>query len=341
MSKQSVSEAAKALAQLGASKGGKARAKKLTARERSDAARMAAEARWKGIPRATHGDPDHPLRISDIEIPCYVLENGTRVVSQRGLQTSIGMNVSGGARRLTTMMGKFSRNNIDTKELESRIADPIEFRPPQGGGKAHGYEATVLADFCEIILAARDADLLTANQQHIAKQCEILVRGFARVGIIALVDEATGYQEDRARDALAEILKKFISEELRKWVKTFPDQYFRQLARLRNIHLTSVTPKRPQYIGHLTNDVVYKRLAPGVLRELQRLTPKTKGGRRAHAFHQRLTDNAGHPKLREHLAAVIALMKACDDWDTFKNMLDRSLPKYKAMPLFDHLEDDE
>ncbi len=86
----------------------------------------------------------------------------------------------------------------------------------RGGGKAHGFEATVLADFCEVVLAARDKGLPAPNQLHIAKQCEILIRGFARVGIIALIEEATGYQKDRSRRALEEILDLFIKDELGK-----------------------------------------------------------------------------------------------------------------------------
>ncbi|MFG0261518.1 MAG: P63C domain-containing protein [Novipirellula sp. JB048] len=315
------------------SQGGKARAEKLTPEERSQIAKQAADARWSGIPVATHGDAEHPLKIGDAEIPCYVLEDGTRVVSQRGLQTSVGMNVSGGAQRLLTIMGRFASKGVDTKGLESRISEPIVFRPPQGG-KAHGYEATVLVDFCEVVLRARDKNALASSQKHVAKQCEILLRGFARIGIIALVDEATGYQEDRARGALAEILEAFISEELRKWVKTFPDEYFNELARLRGIPLSSVSVKRPQYFGHLTNSIVYKRLAPGIKEELSRLTPRTSSGNRKHKFFQRLSDDVGHPKLREHLASVIALMKASDDYTTFEKLLDRALPKYQEMPLF-------
>jgi len=77
------------------------------------------------------------------------------------------------------------------------------------------------------------AGKLHHQQEHIAEQREILVRGFARVGIIALVDEATGYQEDRARDALAKILEAFIAKELRKWISTFPIDYYKELFRLR------------------------------------------------------------------------------------------------------------
>jgi hypothetical protein len=39
-----------------------------------------------------------------------------------------------------------------------------------------------------------------------------LLRGFARVGIIALVDEATGFQRDRTKDALSKILEAYIAK---------------------------------------------------------------------------------------------------------------------------------
>lgn len=129
-------------------------------------------------------------------------------------------------------------------------------------------------------------------------------------GIIALVDEATGYQYDRARDALEKILDKFISKELRKWAKTFPDEFFENMFRLRGWQYVPFSVKRPGVVGKYTNDLIYERLAPGVLEELKRLTPRDERGRTKHRFFQRLTENVGHPRLREHLAAVIALMKA-------------------------------
>jgi P63C domain len=98
----------------------------------------------------------------------------------------------------------------------------------------------------------------------IAQQCEILVRGFARVSIIALVDEATGFQRDRAKNALAQILEAFVAKELQPRIKTFPDDYYAQLFRLRGLEYPNDSVKRPQYFGTLTNDIVYKRLAPGV-----------------------------------------------------------------------------
>jgi hypothetical protein len=166
-----------------------------------------------------------------------------------------------------------------------------------------------LADICDVVLAARKAGDLHHQQHHIADRCEILMRGFARVGIIALVDEATGYERDKKTRSLARILEAFIAKELQPWVKTFPDEYYAQLFRLRGLDYGGDSVKRPQYFGTLTNDIIYKRLAPGVLDELKKVIPKSESGRRKGALSQGLTRNVGYPKLREHLGATVAFMK--------------------------------
>jgi len=54
---------------------------------------------------------------------------------------------------------------------------------------------------------------LPKRQEIIAEQCEILIRALAKVSIIALVDEATGYQRVRGEFELQKMLKAYISEE--------------------------------------------------------------------------------------------------------------------------------
>ncbi len=317
----------------GRARGGLARAEALTPAERSEIARRGALARHSGaIKKATHGSPDHPLKIGDIEIPCYVLEDGTRVLSQRGLQTGIGMSIGGGSKvgeqRVAVFIESLGQKGADIKDLPARLRNPIRFTIPGGGRAAYGYEATVLADMCDAILSARQkGGILQPQQAHIAEQCEILVRGFARVGIIALVDEATGYQRDRARDALAKILEDFIAKELQPYVPTFPSDFYEEMFRLRGIEYPTGSVKRPQYFGMLTNDIVYKRLAPGVLDELKRVTPKNEAGRPKHKFFQRLTSNMGYPKLRERLGSIVTMMKLSADWHDFMEKLDRLHPK--------------
>lgn len=324
----------------GRAAGGAARAAKLTPQRRREIAVAAAAARKEiaSLPMATHESGDHPLKIGDVELACYVLEDGTRVLSQRGLQAGIGMSTGGGSsgeQRLAAFALAIADKSQEINELHARstalaerLKNPIRFRVSGGGGVVHGYEATTLADLCDIILAARTAGKLQRQQTHIADQAELLVRGFARVGIIALVDEATGYQKERARTALAAILEAFIAKELQPWVQTFPTEYYQELFRLRGLDFPSASVKRPQYFGVLTNDIVYKRLAPGVLDELKRVTPRNDDGRPKAKYFQSLTSNKGYPKLREHLGKVIMMMQLSTDYEDFKEKLERFLPKH-------------
>ncbi len=175
---------------------------------------------------------------------------------------------------------------------------------------------------------ARDEGVLDRQQEHVAKRAEILIRGLARVGIIALVDEATGYQQFRANRALAEILEAYIDKELRAWIPTFPDDFYRQLFRLRELDYPTGTVKRPRYFGQMTNDIVYRRIAPGVLEELKRVQVRDDHGRPKHKLFQRLTQNVGYPKLREHLGSVVTLMKLSKDWNDFRLKLDAIHPRF-------------
>jgi hypothetical protein len=340
-------EGAKALSVLGAAKGGLARAKSLTPEQRSAIARAAVEQRWANqgispVPRATH---EGVLHIGDVVIPCAVLENGQRVLTQSGLMIALGRARQAKGREYydadVNMPAFLTAKNLKpfiSKEL-GVTSSQLKFRTVRGM-LAFGYRAELLPKVCDVFLDAENANALTQGQKHIAAQAKILIRGLAHVGIVALVDEATGYQDERARDALAKILEAFIAKELRAWVHTFPAEFYKELFRLRSIPYTS-NVKRPQYIGHLTNDLVYARLAPGVLDELRRLTPRDEKGRLKNHLHRRLTEDLGHPKLLQHLSAVTALMKASDTWKLFKPLLDKALPRYKRLPLFDGLEPKE
>lgn len=345
------SSAAKALGRLGGLKGGKARADSLTPARRTEIAKKAVETRWAKakaeklpvILEATHGSEDHPLVIHGIEIPCYVLEDGTRVITHRGLQRAVGMAESGGAQRMANLVRRFAEKGLDTNDLASRIENPIQFRTTNAlnAFTAFGYEATILADLCDMILEARKKGVLLAQQDHFAKQCEILVRGLARVGIIALVDEVTGYQHFRARKALEEILERFIADKLGTWSRRFPDEFYQNLFRLKGYPSTPGSNKRPRSFATLTLDLVYNRLAPGVLEELRRRTPKNEKGQNKNKLHQWLSEDTGIPKLHEHFVALNTLMRGHDDFDKFHRMLDRALPKYNDTPMLPFMDAEE
>jgi hypothetical protein len=321
--------------------GGQVRARNLTKDQRKEIATRAAIARWgtdvEGvIRRATHTGS---VTIGELKIPCAVLEDGTRVLTENGVTEALGSR-SGAAKALKKQAQVEQRaslpiflapNNLKpfiTNDLLDGPLKPIYFWPDTRRSVIVGFSAEALPAICNVWLQAREAGVLYGRQKDKAQKAELVMRGLATVGITALVDEATGYQADRAKDALARILEQFIAKELRKWVSTFPLDYYRELFRLHDWSFDADSVKRPQLVGKITNDIVYRRLAPGVLDELQRVTPRDEKGRLKNKLFQRLTDEMGHPRLKEHLAAVVALMKASPDMDFFMSVLNRALPRY-------------
>jgi hypothetical protein len=315
--------------------GGHARAAALTPERRREIATRAIEARWGKVKRAIHGSLDHPLRLGNIEIACYVLDDETRVLSQRGLQTGIGLSEGGGksgARRIAELMDQLEGKGINTNNLSARANSPIRFILP-GGGLADGYDAKILPDICAAFIDAAQKGKLGKRSIHLAARAAALQHAFATLGIIALVDEATGYQEYRRKDALTRILEEFVAKELQPYVPTFQTDYYREIYRLRGLEYPRDTVKRPQYFGVLTNEIVYRRLAPGVLEELKRVTPRLISGRHKDKLFRRLTQNKGYPKLREHLGAVVTMMQLSTNWHDFMAKLDRLRPRLDLKSL--------
>ncbi len=316
----------------GKAKGGKARAESLTPEQRKNIASKAAMARWDNdLPKAEFGAADRPLKIGDWEVPCYVLADKRRVLVQRGVMTALDMSQGtagrGGGDRLAKFVATKSLINFVSNELSAVINSPIIFQTPNGS-RAYGYEATVLADICDAVLESRKKGKLHYQQEHIAERCESLVRAFAKVGIIALVDEATGFQEVRDKVALQKILDKYLTEDKAKWAKTFPDDFYRKLFRVRGLRYDPTMVKKPGFIGHDTNNLVYDRLAPGLLKKVRELNPKTEKGYRKDKHHQFFTQNYGLPELKQHILNVMFLMDAAGEgnFKTFKTMLQKAAP---------------
>ena len=288
------------------------------------------------------------LDIGPISIPCAVLRNGTRVLSENGIANALGGR-SGAAKRLKTaaaeagahipvFLASKSLSPYVSKELLDGPLRPITYL--SGDANVVGYQAEALPEICNIWLQARQDGALDPQQADRARAAEIVMRGLANLGIIALIDEATGYQDTRDRDALQAILDKYLRKEFAAWAKRFPDAFYREIFRLRGWSWNAMSVARPGVVGRYTNDIVYERLAPGILEELQRLNPSLDEGGRSRRHHQYLTDDIGHPALAQHLHAVIGLMRASATWDQFKSLLDRAFPR-KGTQLELLLGDDE
>ena len=317
---------------LSPSEGGKARARSLTPERREEIARRAAEARWaKDVHSARYAGA---LIIGDKRIDCAVIDDGTRILSQGTVLEALGRAKSMGRRQMSGEDAKrapfLSANNLEpyiSDELTEMLT-PINYRLPNQRFISVGYRAEALPLICDVYLQARlvQGEKFPTSQQSAAAAAEILMRSLARVGIVALVDEATGYQEVRARDELQKLLHAYVAEAFRPWVQAFPQEFFREIYRLQGWDYKEGKSKHPQYVGKIINQYVYQQLPDGVLAELQKLNPRLESGNRARKHHQHLTVDTGNVHLDRQILTVTTLMQVSEDLDDFKKLFERRFP---------------
>ncbi|MFP9097577.1 P63C domain-containing protein [Flavobacterium sp. RHBU_24] len=289
----------------------------------------------KKILKATH---QGELPINGFLISCAVLENGERVLVNRSLATAFGLKGSGAYwknkkdKKNTALpeylSAKYLQPFID-EETKSKLYNTISYIN-SSGTETEGVDATFLSDICNIYVKAGQKGVFKDNPEIPEKAYNLLV-ALSKVAITALVDEVTGYQDVRAKDALQVFLIKFLEEEKGKWIKTFPDEFFETIFRMRGLTWSLANKgKKPQYIGHYINNFVYSRIAPQVLNELRKINPKDENGNRKGKHPQYIDVDFGHPKLKEHLNILIALAKASGyNWTNWTRLVERALPKFE------------
>jgi hypothetical protein len=343
------------------SKGGKAAAEGMTQEERKARGEKAVAQRWENerlrevLPHVILKRDD--LKLADVTIPCAIVEgidggDPIRVLTETGIYNSMFGVRSGGATRLKResieagaplpvfLTSERLKPFINNDNNVSALLSPIQY--VDGIRIITGYDARILPVVCDIWLKAREAGALQKQQLDKAQKAEILMRALAHVGIIAMVDEATGYQSIRAKDALAKILEAFVAKELQPYVKRFPPEFYQGIFRLRGLAYPNATVKRPQYFGHITNDIIYRRLAPGVWKELKAKVQKDENGRAKHKLFQHLTPSFGDPRLEKLITKVTTIMELSGDWMDFKLKLDRLVPPFnETMQLPFDIKDDD
>jgi hypothetical protein len=309
------------------SKGGKRRAEALSSEQRIEIARMGAAGRWqRRLPRA---DFEGDLKIGDVIIPSAVLEDGRRVLLSKAILSALGRPWKGSYKRagLPSFVDAKNLAPYLTADL-MEVIEPIEFLSLRGQ-TVQGYRAELLPLVCDVYVRANDDKALIGGQMRVAQQAEILRRSLSKIGIVSLVDEATGYQKVRARNELQAILSAYIAEELLPWTKRFPDSFYEQIHRVWGWEYKPGNVRRNSYVGKLTNLLVYDKMPPGVKDELRKLNPvdpTTKRRKKTH--HEYLTDDIGHPHLEKQLNAVTTLLRATPDGKPafFKKLFNTAFP---------------
>lgn len=316
------------------SKGGKARASKLSPERRKEIASLAGSSKKnsKFYPKATHSGE---LKIGNNLISCAVLPDGTAIINQSSIQKAIGRSSAGGGH------GRKPKAIIELeKEVGGRIpmflaisnlipfmsnylrsgGDPIEYIHPKLG-KSKGFNALIIPEICEAYLKAKDYGALTDVQLKIANNADVIMRGLARIGIQGLVYEATGFERDKESEMLQQLFNTFIAKELQPWTKKFPNEFFDNIKRMYGLeHLKG----NPKFAGHLINRYIYNEISSDVLDELKKQNPITEQGYRRHCHHQLLTNDIGHPALEKQILKINTLMSVCDSKDEFEILFDKS-----------------
>lgn len=323
----------------GKAKGGYARAAKLNPEKRREIAQMGAKERWGGahLPKILRPGV---LELSGIKIPCAVLDNGKRVLTENGITNALLGSRSGASKRI-----KSAQENsgapiplfLAPRNLKPFISQELWDGPlarleyTDGSKTIKAYDANLLPAVCDIWLRARDAGKLQKQQYNKAKKAEVLRNALAHVGIIALVDEATGYQELRPRDALQAYLEMLVRKELATWAKKFPDEFYENIYKLKGWPWPGMRKNRFSVVARYTRDLVYERLAPGLLQELENKSPRYETGNRKNKLHQWLTDDIGDPMLAQHLHSLVMFQRLALSngygWLRFVKMVNKVLPK--------------
>jgi hypothetical protein len=273
------------------------------------------------------------LKILDKEIPVAVLEGEKRVLVQREVVGLLTGNKKGGLGRYLKpdnlqpyLPDKFKNTPLDQAVCTFKV----------GNNTAQAFEAGDINDICNMYIKAREAGALLPSQYKLANAAEAIKNAVAKVGWVALIDEATGYQLVRDKDALRVLVQQYIIEEARDWTKEFYDPFFVELDRIYGNQRT-ISKSRPKYYAKFINSYIYDPIEKGaVLEKLRKLDPVNEKGQRRKRLHQFLNEALGLRVLRDRIAKVTAIMQISPNMRRFKESYERMESKQL---WFDYPED--
>lgn len=269
-------------------------------------------------PKATHSGTW--IIREGLTLECYVMDNGERVLSSRGAAKTMGL-TGGGGTALRRNLNSIWISPYLSDELREWVYRANRNELPQyltkRGTPFSPMKSSLFVDICKAYIDAKNHGELNEKQEETADRLYAIMTAFAKTGLDAVIDEVTGYQYEREKDELQKLLSKYISDELLPWAKRFPDEFYKQMFRLKGWAYNGAN--RPQYVGKLTNHYIYEQLPDGVLEELKQKTPKNK------KLHQSLTDEMGIPHLDKQLQKTIGLMQASDTWEEFDLLFSKAM----------------
>lgn len=194
-------------------------------------------------------------------------------------------------------------------------------------------DCRVITEFCRLMLQLRAINKLSGSYLTYAQNCERFMLGLADTGLVALIDEATGYRK-RQKDEYRRLFRAYISEYHREWEKEFQDSFFDGIYKI--YHLAKNGKNHPSFFGAFINKYVYFPLANShgaILEKLKEKNPVVNFRGRRYKLHQFLTKEIGKPALQKHLNQIETLLVISADKGAFRRYFKKAFPQ-----PFDQLE---
>lgn len=276
-----------------------------------------------------------PVRFSNIDLDCFILEDGTPILNKGKMMKAIGRAWKGSSRTdLPNFVGAKNLEPFVRTELREKLGG-IDFL--YGKQLISGFHADILVLVCNVYLEAREANVLKGEpQRRIAQQCEILMRSFAKVGITALIYEQLGFEKYKNPEALRILIESYLAEEVRKWSKEFPDELFFQMDRIYGNEKTT-SRNRPQYYAKFIRKYVYDPIEKGmVLKRLDEKNPVIVAKKyRKNRHHSYLSVDVGLSAMRAQIWQIIGILKTSAGKRTFESNFRRLIGQSGQEELFD------
>jgi len=257
--------------------------------------------------------------VDEIKIRCAVLEDGTAMLSERGVNKFFGNEKSSGDayKRKKKLLEKGAevlpvfmiQKNLKPFVLLTFNDEAGVFPTAEvykiGNAINYGYRADLMSDFCQVWTNAFLAGALRSNQIHKAQRAIRLNNALAKTGLTKLIYEVTGY-DDENRYSTSEIFKHFyLQNNPTKWEAMWQKDIYDYFYLMFNLVNDPAIKNHPWCFSQVTIKI-YERLFPIDYREfMEEHEPQ-----RLNRFHQYLTDKYGKEHLRKNLEQVLGILKA-------------------------------
>jgi len=212
-------------------------------------------------------------------------------------------------------------------ELIDQLKNPLEINIE--GTIIPCFEHTAITKFCKAVGEARRAHKIAGEAfLEYAESCERFLAAAADIGLVALIDEATGYIREKQKHEYRDLFRDFIREQMRDWEKEFPDEFFDGIYKIYNLRRES-NKNHPQFFAKFIRKYVYHPLADshGVLLSMLDDKNPVIGKGRKHKLHQFLDEKVGLTKLRAHVWKVVGILSSVNTKAGFQKGFRNAFPR--------------